>query len=376
MATNKERAITKAKQAKLEEDPDYVAPEKEKDTAKLVEAAIKNIKKDGGVSFVRPGQAANVLRPILPSGIFGVDHDMFGAGGAPRGRIVEVFGPPSGGKGTFTSQLMGNVQRLWPKDENALIDAECALDIPYANALGVDTDRLLVAQPEYGEQALQATLDIITTGGIRLCIVDSVAALVPKAELDGEMTDAHMGLQARMMGQALRKLTGIVSRTGTCLIFINQIRDTMNTGFGAKSDTPGGKALKFYSSVRFSIDRLQAYKEKDTVVGSVTKFSNKKNKTARPFGTSDANLMYSTQGFNHAAGFDGIMSLADYAIEHGVWKKDGANYMLVSTGEVVRGKATLRDYLRDDKTVKKITEEATLAAMGKTPEYIKVAMRG
>lgn len=372
MATNAQRAKERALKLKQEEDPDYVAPVKEKDTKKLVEAAIKSISKDGGVQFTR--KADQSLRQVLPTGHFEFDHIVLGAGGFARGRIHEVFGPPSSGKGTITSQLVAETQRLNPTSDNALIDAECAYDAVYASRLKVDTDNLLIAQPTYGEQALQALLDIVTTGGIRLAIIDSVSALVPLAELNGEMTDAHMGLQARMMGTAMRKLVGIVSKTGTCLVFINQIRATMNTGFGAKSDTSGGKALKFYSSTRTSIDRLANYKEKDEVVGSITKLSNKKNKQARPFLETDANLMFDIPG-KQSPGFDSHMSLVECAISKGIWTKDGSNYMLASTAEVIKGKANVRDAIRDNKELRKITTEATLVALGKTPDYVKRTMR-
>jgi recombination protein RecA len=343
---------------------------------KAVEAAIKSIKKGTGLEFVRMKDKANELRPVLPTGIFGVDHYLIGSGGIPRGRITEIYGAPSGGKGTLTSQLIGHTQRTVLDKEAALIDAECAFDPAYGAALGVDTENLLVAQPEYGEQALQAAIEIIASGSVSLVVVDSVAALTPKAELDGEMLDGHMGQQARMMGQAMRKMVKVVSDTNTALVFINQVRATMGTGFGPKSDTPGGKALKFYSSVRISVDRIQQYKEKDTVVGSVVKLKGQKNKTDRPFQEVDLNLLYKTPGFAHSVGFDGAMSLVDMAIAHGVWVQNGKTYMLASTGESVSGRTNLRDGLKDDSSLRRITEEATLTAMGKTPAYIKRALNG
>jgi recombination protein RecA len=370
MATNAQRAAAKALKQKQEEDPDFVAPVVETDKHKLVEAAIKSIKKESGTSFIRLGSKSQEMRPVLPTGIFGIDHDVFGSGGAPRGRIVEIFGAPSGGKGTFTSQLLANTQRLNPKDENAYIDAEHALDPVYAGRLGVDVDNLLLAQPDCGEDALQATLDIISTGAIKLCVVDSVAALVPRAELEGAMSDSHMGLTARMMGQALRKLTGIVSKTGTCLVFINQTRSNLGVTFGNPTTTPGGKALTFFSSVRLQIDRISQYKEKEQNIGNVTKFKGVKNKTAPPFRETNLNLLFDLPGF------DGPMSLTSYAIDNGIWKQDGSMYMLVSTGEVIKGRVGVRDALRDNKELRKITEEATLTAMGKSHLYIKRALRG
>ena len=374
MASNAARAKAKAKQEELEADPDYVAPVVEGDKHKLVEAAIKSIKKDGGCAFERMKDKSKELHPVLPTGIFGLDHHIIGSGGFPRGKIVELFGAPSAGKGTLLSQLIANTQKVNPSADIAYVDAEAAFDHSYAAALGVDTDNLLIAEPNYGEQALQAALDVIETGGMTLVVIDSVAALVPRAELEGEIEDAHMGLQARMIGKALRKMTGIASKTGTCVVFVNQLRATMNASFGPKSDTPGGRALKFYSSVRLSVDRIQQYKEKDKEVGSVTKVQAKKNKTFRPFLEMDMNLMFAEPG--QQPGFDSTMSLVDLAIKHGIWVKDGSKYVLVSTGELVMGKVNLRDGLNDNKNLKKITAEATLVAMNKTPGYIKRALRG
>ena len=280
----------------------------------------------------------------------------------------------SAGKGTLLSQLIANTQRLNPKDEIAYIDAECAFDHAYAAKLGVDTDNLLIAEPEYGEQALQACLDVVTTGGIKLAIIDSVASLVPRAELEGEISDAHMGLQASMIGKALRKMTGITSKTGTCIVFVNQLRATMNTGFGAKNDTPGGKALKFFSSLRLAVDRLSQYKERGEEVGSITKIQAKKNKTFRPFLSMDLNLMFDERG--QQPGFDSHMSLVDLALANAIWIQDGSKYSLPSTSEFITGKANLRDALRDNKELRLITERATLEAMGKSEPYIKRALRG
>lgn len=373
MATNAARAKEKALRAKQEEDPDYVAPVKEKDTAKLVEAAIKSIAKDGCV-FTRMVDKSKELRPVLPTGIFGVDHHIIGSGGFPRGRLVELFGIESGGKGTLLSQLIANTQRLNPTAEIAYVDAECAFDHTYAAKLGVDTDRLLLAEPDYGEQALQAALDIIASGGVKLCCIDSIAALVPLAELQGEVSDAHMGLQAAMMGKAIRKMTAMVSKTGTCVVFVNQLRDTMNTGFGAKTQTPGGKALKFFASLRLSVARLANYKERGEVVGATTKVAAPKNKTFMPRLEMDINLMYDMSG--QRPGFDGAMSLVDCALANAIWIQDGKNYKLASTTEIVMGKANLRDALRDNAEIRKITEKATLTAMLKEPAYIARALRG
>lgn len=374
MATNAQRAKEKAKQAALEADPDYVKPVKEKDTSKLVEAAIKDIAKSSGVQFSRMAEKSKELRPVLPTGIFGLDHFLIGSGGFPRGRIVELFGVESGGKGTLLSQLIANIQRLSPRDEIAYVDAEAAFDHSYAAKLGVDTDNLLIAEPDAGEDALQAALDMINTGGVKLVAIDSVAALVPRAELEGEVGDQHMGRQAAMMGRALRKMIAATSKTGTGVVFLNQLRATMNTGFGAKNDTPGGRALKFFASLRMSVDRIEAYKERGEVVGAVTLLKTPKNKTYRPKLEMKFNLMYDMPAQN--PGFDNHMSLVDMAIANAIWTQEGSKYSLASTSEVVTGKANLRDALRDNKELRQITERATLEAMGKSPEYIKRSLRG
>jgi recombination protein RecA len=346
-----------------------------KGTDHIVEDAIKKISKDG-TTFQRVGNMKNVLYPVLRTGLFAVDHHILGVGGFTRGRIVEVYGAPSGGKGTLTTQLIAQTQEDDEDAEVALIDAECAFDPTYANKLRAQTDRLLWAQPTVGEDALQATLDIISTGKIKLAIVDSIAALVPRAELEGEMSDAQMGLQARMMGKALRKLTGIVSKTKTVLIFINQTRDRLGVSFGDPTSTPGGKALKFFASTRLQIDRLSQIKEKDTNVGNVTKLAAKKNKAAAPFREATMNLYFDLPAFpDNPPGFDGVGSLVDLAVQHGIWKQDGAQYTLTSTGEIVKGKGNIVAALRDDLKIRRITEEATLTAMGKTPEYIKERLK-
>jgi recombination protein RecA len=345
-----------------------------KGTDKIVEDAIKKISKDG-TTFRRVGDMKNVLYPVLRTGLFAVDHHILGVGGFTRGRIVEIFGAPSGGKGTLTTQLIAQTQEDDEDAEVTLIDAECAFDPTYANKLGARTDRLLWAQPTVGEDALQATLDIITTGKIKLAIVDSIAGLVPRAELEGDMSDAQMGLQARMMGKALRKLTGVVAQTKTVLIFINQTRTKMGQSFGDPTDTPGGKALKFFSSTRLQIDRLSQIKEKDTNVGNVTKIAAKKNKASAPFRDATLNLYFDLPAFpDNPPGFDGVGSLVDLAIEHNVWKQDGAQYTLASTGESVKGKGNVVSALRDDLATRRITEEATLLAMGKTQDYIKARL--
>jgi recombination protein RecA len=351
------------------------APAPKSDTNKIVEDAIKKISKEQNTQFIRLGETKQEMRLVLPTDIFEIDHMIVGAGGFPRGRISEVYGIASGGKGTLLSQLIATTQRMTPKDEIAYIDAEHSFDPTYAAKLGVDTDRLLLAQPDCGEEALQAAIDIISTGKVRLALIDSVAALVPRAELEGSVSDAHMGQQARMLGQALRKMTAITSKTKTAVVFTNQLRQNLGVTFGNPNTTPGGKALGFFASLRLSVTRLSQIKKGDVNVGNLTKIKGEKNKTAPPFREASLDLLFDLPQ-NYAPGFDKYASLANAAIQQGIWKQEGALYTLASTGEQVRGKDNVRDALRDDEKVRRITTEATLVALGKSPEYIKRTMNG
>ena len=248
---------------------------------KAIDLAVSQIEKQFGKgSIMRLGsKEAIVPIAVIPTGSISFDAAL-GVGGFPRGRVVEVFGPESSGKTTITLQVIAEAQKTGGMA--AFVDAEHALDPGYAKKLGVDVDNLLVSQPDYGEQALEITEALVRSNAIDVLVVDSVAALVPKAELDGEMGDSHMGLQARLMSQALRKLTGTVSKSRTCLIFINQIREKIGVMFGNPETTTGGRALKFYSSVRVDIRRIAAIKEGDVVTGSRTKVKVVKNKVAAP----------------------------------------------------------------------------------------------
>jgi recombination protein RecA len=259
----------------------------------------------------------------------------------PRGRVIEIFGPESSGKTTITLQIIAEAQKAGGLA--AFVDAEHALDPAYARKLGVDVDNLLVSQPDYGEQALEIVEALVRSNAIDVLVVDSVAALVPKAELDGEMGDSHMGLQARLMSQALRKLTGTVSKSRTCLIFINQIRDKIGVMFGNPETTTGGRALKFYSSMRIDIRRIGAVKEGDTVVGSRTKVKVVKNKVAAPFRDAEFDILYG-EGISREG--DGL----DLAVLHNIVDKSGAWYSY--QGERIgQGRENVRSFLKENKDV-------------------------
>src|ERR1700757_4590637 len=258
---------------------------------KNLETAISVIEKSYGKGSIMRLGSKDVLVPVnvIPSGCLSIDAAL-GVGGFPRGRVIEIYGPESGGKTTMTLHIIAEAQKLG--GQAAFIDAEHALDASYARKLGVDVDNLLVSQPDYGEQALEIAGALIGSGGVDVVVVDSVAALVPKAELDGEMGDSHMGLHARLMSQALRKLTGTVARTNTLLIFINQIREKIGVMFGNPETTTGGRALKFYSSVRVEVRRMGAIKDGERVVGNRTKVKVVKNKVAAPFREAEVDILY------------------------------------------------------------------------------------
>jgi recombination protein RecA len=312
------------------------------DRAKAVELALAQIEKQFGKgSIVRLGSREALLPiAVIPTGSISFDLAL-GVGGVPRGRVTEIFGPESSGKTTITLQIIAEAQRAGGLA--AFVDAEHALDPGYAKKLGVDVDNLLVSQPDSGEQALEITEALVRSGAIDVLVVDSVAALVPKAELDGEMGDSHMGLQARLMSQALRKLTGTVSKSRTALIFINQIREKIGGRVGNPETTTGGRALKFYSSVRIDIRRIAAVKEGDTVVGSRTKVKIVKNKVAAPFREAEFDILYG-EGISREG------DVLDLAATHNVVEKSGAWYSF--GGERIgQGRENTRTFLKENKDI-------------------------
>ncbi len=308
------------------------------DRARAVELALSQIEKQFGKgSIMRLGsKEAIVPISVISTGSISFDAAL-GVGGVPRGRVIEIFGPESSGKTTITLQIIAEAQKLGGLA--AFVDAEHALDPLYARKLGVDIDNLLISQPDYGEQALEITEALVRSGAIDVLVVDSVAALVPKAELDGEMGDSHMGLQARLMSQALRKLTGTVSKSRTSLIFINQIREKIGVMFGNPETTTGGRALKFYSSVRIDIRRIAAVKEGDAVVGSRTKVKIVKNKVAAPFREAEFDILYG-EGISREG------DVLDLAVAQNIVDKSGAWYSYAGE-RIGQGRENVRQYLKE-----------------------------
>jgi len=338
--------------------------------ARAIDLALSQIEKQFGKgSIMRLGsKEAIVPISVISTGAISFDAAL-GVGGFPRGRVVEVFGPESSGKTTITLQVIAEAQKTGGMA--AFVDAEHALDPIYAKKLGVDVDNLLVSQPDYGEQALEITEALVRSGAIDVLVVDSVAALVPKAELDGEMGDSHVGLQARLMSQALRKLTGTVSKSRTCLIFINQIREKIGVMFGNPETTTGGRALKFYSSVRVDIRRIAAIKDGDAVTGSRTKVKVVKNKVAAPFREAEFDIMYG-EGISREG------DMLDLAANHNIVEKSGA-WFSYKGERIGQGRENAKTFLKDNKDIAtKIEAEVrkTLGLTGATPEKAVAAAAG
>jgi recombination protein RecA len=308
---------------------------------RAIETAVAQIEKAHGKgSIMTLGTQEKIDVPVISTGCIQLDM-VLGVGGLPKGRIVEIYGPESSGKTTLTLHAIAEAQKSG--GVAAFIDAEHAFDAMYARRLGVDIDNLLVSQPDTGEQALDICETLVRSGAVDIIVVDSVAALVPQAEINGEMGDSHVGLQARLMSQALRKLTGIVSRSHTCLIFINQLRMKIGVMFGSPETTTGGNALKFYSSVRLDIRRIAAIKEGEAVVGNRTKVKVVKNKVAAPFKQCEFDILY-------GVGISREGSLLDLAAEMEIVQKSGT-WFSYGKERLGQGREKARDYLRENKEV-------------------------
>ena len=321
--------------------------------ARALDIALGQIEKQHGRgAIMRLGSSAMDVSAI-PTGVLSVDAAL-GVGGFPRGRVVEVFGPESSGKTTLALTVVASAQALG--GVAAFVDAEHALDPDYCRALGVNTDELLVSQPDDGEQALEITETLVRSGSVDVVVVDSVAALVPRAELDGEMGDAQVGLQARLMSKALRKLTGIVSKSSTCLVFINQLREKIGIMFGNPETTTGGRALKFYSSVRVDIRRIGALKEGDAVVGNRTRIKVVKNKVAPPFRQAEFDVRYG-EGISREG------DLIDLAVRERVIEKSGAWYSYQGE-QIGQGRERTRRTLMEDEPLAAEVESRVRKALG------------
>jgi len=324
------------------------------DREKALESALAQIDRQFGKgSVMRLGSDERPPVPVISTGSIALDVAL-GIGGLPKGRIIEIYGPESSGKTTLTLHAIANAQAAG--GIAAFIDAEHALDSEYAKALGVDIDQLLVSQPDTGEQALEIADMLVRSGSVDLVVIDSVAALVPRAEIEGDMGDSHVGLQARLMSQALRKLTGGLNQTGTTMIFINQLREKIGVFFGSPETTSGGKALKFYASVRLDIRRIETLKEGTDAVGNRTRVKVVKNKMAPPFKQAEFDILYGT-------GISREGSLIDFGVEHDIVKKSGAWYTYEGD-QLGQGKENARKYLIEHADLANDIERKILSALG------------
>jgi recombination protein RecA len=323
--------------------------------SKNLDLAISQIEKQYGKGSIMRLGSRDVLVPVnvIPTGSISLDAAL-GVGGLPRGRVVEVYGPESGGKTTLTLHVIAEAQKMG--GQAAFIDAEHALDPSYARKLGVDVDNLLVSQPDNGEQALEIAETLIRSSAVDVVVVDSVAALVPRAELEGEMGEPQMGLQARLMSQALRKLTAIVSKSKTCLIFINQIREKIGVMFGNPETTTGGRALKFYSSIRVDIRRIQSIKEGDRVVGSRTRAKVVKNKVAAPFREAEFDIIYG-EGISREG------DLLDLGVARGLLEKSGT-WISYKGERLGQGRENARIFLKENADIRQKIENELRKAVG------------
>jgi len=332
-----------------------MALDEQKERNKALDIAVVQIEKQFGKgSIMRLGQKGAVApMESISTGSISIDYAL-GIGGMPRGRVIEIFGPESSGKTTLSLQVIAEAQKAGGMA--AFVDAEHALDAQYARKLGVDLDNLLVSQPDNGEQALEIVEVLVRSGGVDVVVVDSVAALVPRAEIEGEMGEAQMGLQARLMSQALRKLTGVVSKSKTCLIFINQLREKIGVMFGNPETTTGGRALKFYASVRIDIRRIGAIKDGDAVVGGRTRVKVVKNKVAPPFREAEFDVMY-------GEGISKEGDLLDLAVDRKIVEKSGT-WFAFSGERLGQGRENVKQFMKDNPVVAKAIEERVRKELG------------
>jgi recombination protein RecA len=328
------------------------------DREKALDAALANIERQFGKgSVMRLGDETRAPLEVIPTGAIALDVAL-GLGGLPRGRVVEIYGPESSGKTTVALHAVANAQSAG--GIGAFVDAADALDPDYARALGVDTDALLVSQPDSGEQALEISDMLIRSGALDLIVIDSVAALVPRAEIEGEMGDSHVGLQARLMSQALRKMTGALNNSKTTAIFINQLREKIGVMFGSPETTTGGRALKFYSSVRLDVRRIETLKDGTDMVGNRTRVKVVKNKVAPPFKQAEFDILYG-QGISREGG------LIDVGVETGLVRKAGAWYTY-DGDQLGQGKENARGFLKDNPDLANELEKRILEKLGVGPQ--------
>jgi recombination protein RecA len=325
--------------------------------SKALDVAVSQIEKQFGKgSIMRLGNRGAVAAvEVIPTGALSLDFAL-GIGGMPRGRVVEIFGPESSGKTTLALQVIAQAQKLGGMA--AFVDAEHALDASYAKKLGVDIDNLLVSQPDNGEQALEIVEVLVRSGGVDVVVVDSVAALVPRAEIEGEMGEAQMGLQARLMSQALRKLTGVVSKSKTCLVFINQLREKIGVMFGNPETTTGGRALKFYASVRVDIRRIASIKDGDVIIGGRTRVKVVKNKVAAPFKEAEFDILYG-EGISREG------DLLDLAVERKLVDKSGT-WFAYNGERLGQGRENAKQFLRENPETAQAIEDRLRKEMGLT----------
>ncbi len=332
--------------------------------SKALEVAVSQIEKQFGKgSIMRLGNRGAVAAvDVIPTGSISLDFAL-GIGGMPRGRVVEIFGPESSGKTTLALQVIAQAQKLGGMA--AFVDAEHALDAGYAKKLGVDIDNLLVSQPDNGEQALEIVEVLVRSGGVDVVVVDSVAALVPRAEIEGEMGEAQMGLQARLMSQALRKLTGVVSKSKTCLVFINQLREKIGVMFGNPETTTGGRALKFYASVRVDIRRIASIKDGDVIIGGRTRVKVVKNKVAAPFREAEFDILYG-EGISREG------DLLDLAVDRKLVDKSGT-WFAYNGERLGQGRENAKQFLRDNPDTAQAIEDKLRKELGLTRDVVAEA---